>query len=182
MHNEANMSCDDIKKKLKAFLDDLLAEDEYKVFGGHINICSKCREYVRSIGSLSNQLWKLGKVKVPQDFSSTILYKLAHPEEKTQQSKFVISKEHIIVGMILILLATLLFFGFNYFKKKMHSADADNAPILRTEIIQETGQVSNNEARSLIIQLKDIARKLGISGKAKGVKENQKEDVIVEEK
>ncbi|MFC1509972.1 zf-HC2 domain-containing protein, partial [Candidatus Omnitrophota bacterium] len=73
------ITCDDIKKKLKPFQQDLLAENEYKAFAAHVDECPKCKQYIGSIDFLSNQLWKLGDVKVPSDLSSTILFKLTQP-------------------------------------------------------------------------------------------------------
>jgi len=76
------MICDDIRQKLQPFLDDLLAEEEHKAFCGHIDDCNTCHVYVRSVGAMPNQLWRLGQVKVPQDLISTVQYALAHPKEK----------------------------------------------------------------------------------------------------
>jgi len=164
MHNKVNISCDDIKKKLKAFLDDLLAEDEYKAFCYHINTCGNCEKYVRSIGSLSNQLWKLGKVKVPEDLGSTIMYKLTHPEEKAQPPKFVISKKYIIVGSILILLVGALFLATSYFKKQ-HAPNKDDVPIVKAEVIYKHTLPSDIEAQLQLKQLETIATNLGVSEK-----------------
>jgi len=78
------MICDDIRQKLQPFLDDLLVEDEYKAFCEHIDDCHPCNAYVRSVGAMPNQLWRLGQVKVPQDMISTVQYALAHPKEKAR--------------------------------------------------------------------------------------------------
>ncbi|MFH1875425.1 MAG: zf-HC2 domain-containing protein [Candidatus Omnitrophota bacterium] len=182
MHNEINMSCDDIKKKLQPFLDDLLAEDEYKAFSAHIDNCGKCSEHVRSIGALSNQLWKLGKVRVPEDLGSTIMYKLTHPKEKTQPSKFVISKKHIVIGSILVLLAITAFFGINYFRNQQHPHDRENIPIIRTEIVRTQKPPSDSEAQSLLKQLEIIAAKLGISGKDKAPDVDLEKESVVDKK
>jgi hypothetical protein len=167
MHNEVDMSCDDIKKRLQPFLDDLLAEDEFKAFRDHINVCGKCEKYVRSIGSLSNQLWKLGKVRVPEDLGSTIMYKLAHPEEKAQPSKFVISKKHIVIGSILILLA--LFFGIIYFKKFKVSQKIAETPIITRQIIIDQKPPTKPEAEMLLEELQGIKEALGPSEKEESV-------------
>jgi hypothetical protein len=158
------MNCADIKQRLQPFLEDLLAEEEYKAFCGHIDTCGKCSEYVRSIGALSNQLWKLGKVRVPEDLGSTIMYKLAHPEEKAPPSKFVISKKHIVIGSILILLAAGIFFGISYFRNKQYK-DEKGTPIIKTEVIRTFEPPNDSEAKALLRNLETIAEKLGASGK-----------------
>ena len=60
--------CDNIKKNIKSFTEDMLKEDEYKAFLHHLETCTECKNYVRSVDSFSNQLWRLGDVKVPSDF------------------------------------------------------------------------------------------------------------------
>jgi hypothetical protein len=165
MLNQNNMDCADIRKKLQLFLEDLLVEEEYKAFCGHIDTCGKCSEYVRSIGALSNQLWKLGKVRVPEDLSSTIMYKLTHPDEKWQPPKFAISKKHIIASSILILLAGALFFGISYFKRQWDSLNRSDTPTVRTEVIRIQEPPNDSEARALLEKLETIATKLGVSTK-----------------
>ncbi|MFH1799397.1 MAG: hypothetical protein ABH891_00925 [Candidatus Omnitrophota bacterium] len=155
MRHKVNMSCDDIKRRLQSFLDDLLAEDEFEAFRGHLNVCGKCEKYVRSIGSLSNQLWKLGKIRVPEDLDSTIMYKLVHFEEKTRPSKFVISKKHIVAGSILILLAGVIFFGTDYFKGQ-HAPNKNHTPIIKTEKIHESSVPTESETQRLLKQLETI--------------------------
>jgi len=174
------MNCEDIKKKLKPFLDDLLAEEEYKAFCGHINICGKCSSYVRSIGSLSNQLWKLGKVKVPEDLSSTIMYKLAHPEQEARASKYILSKKHIIAGFILASLIIALFVGIHYLRTRQQPK-RDDTPIVTTEVIHKIESPSESEARSLIKQLETIAAKLGIAVNDKTTNVEPENENIVDE-
>ncbi len=112
------MNCDNIKQNLQTFFEDLLAEEEYKAFCAHIEICDKCKVYVRSIGSLSNQLWKLGQIEVPQDLISSVQYKLVHPEEKEQPAKAKITKKQIVAGIALIISIIVLVLGTSYFKKQ----------------------------------------------------------------
>lgn len=74
--------CDNIKKNIKSFTEDMLKDEDYKAFLHHLETCSECKNYVRSVDSFSNQLWRLGEIKVPSDFESTILFQLTQPEEK----------------------------------------------------------------------------------------------------
>lgn len=182
MDNKISMTCHDIKKRLQPFLDDLLAEEEYKAFRDHITTCDKCEEYVRSIGSLSNQLWKLGKVRVPEDLTSTAIYKLTHPEQKTRASKFVISKKQIIAGSILILSAAALFLGISYFKGKRTLQDTDDAPTIKIEVIYESKPPTDSEAKALLKQLEAIAEKVGVTEKDRAVEEDATKEDFVEVK
>jgi len=70
------VTCDDIGKKLKDFVGDLLAESDYQAFVDHLDDCPKCTSYVRGMGSFSNQLWELGDIEVPSDLDSTILFSI----------------------------------------------------------------------------------------------------------
>ncbi|RKY36477.1 MAG: hypothetical protein DRP78_03495 [Candidatus Omnitrophota bacterium] len=121
MNDNFKMDCSDIREKLKAFLNDLLVEDEYKLFVAHLNVCKKCKDYVRRIGSISNQLWQLGDVNVPPDLSYTILFRLKQTEQENIKSKFFISKK-LAVGIFVVILAlATLFFGikYHYFSKEV---------------------------------------------------------------
>jgi len=179
------MNCADIKKKLQPFLDDLLAEDEFKAFRDHINVCGKCGKYVRSIGSLSNQLWKLGKARVPEDLSSTIMYKLDHHGQKAHLFKYILSKKRIIAGFILASLIIALFVGINYLRARQwpRRDDTSIVSIVRTEVIHKIESPTESETRSFIKQLETIvANKLGIAvnGITTNV-ESEKENIVDEE-
>ena len=182
MDNKLSMGCEDVKKKLRLFLDDLLAEDEYKAFCDHIETCDKCNGYVRSIGSLTNQLWKLGKIKVPQDLSSTVMYKVAHPEAEIPSSRFVISKKHIILGSILILSAVAAIFSISYFRNKSLK-EKDALPIVKTEIIRTIKPPDDSEAKALLGELETIATGIGASKEQKTIEaEPEKENIGQETK
>ena len=81
------MNCSDIQQLNKRFLQDLLTDEEYQTFLSHLETCPKCKDYVRSTGSLSTQLWELGDIKVPEDLLSTIVFKLSHAQEKSARSR-----------------------------------------------------------------------------------------------
>ena len=87
MKDNLSVACGDIRKKLKAFLDDLLAEDERQAFVAHLDGCGECKDYVRKIGSVSNQLWELGGVNAPSDLSSTILFRLKQAEQEIRSAE-----------------------------------------------------------------------------------------------
>ena len=110
------MICSDINNRLKSFLEDLLTEKEYQAFLAHLDSCAKCKKYVRAVGSVSNQLWKLGDVKVPADFSSTALFKLKQAKQEIRIPKFVITKKWIVGAIVLILIVSAFFFGIRYFE------------------------------------------------------------------
>lgn len=102
MPNNNSINCADIKEKLKSFLEDLLSDEEYQAFAVHLDECPKCREYVSAIGSLSNQLWELGNVKVPADLSSTIIFKLNSSDKPSRTSD---RRRNIIIAFALIAMA-----------------------------------------------------------------------------
>ncbi|MFC1624660.1 hypothetical protein ACFL28_05060 [Candidatus Omnitrophota bacterium] len=142
MGDDFIITCDDIKKRVKPFQQDLLAEKEYKAYVDHLYKCPKCKEYVGSIDFLSNQLWKLGDVKVPSDLSSTILFKLtqapeqevkAQPQAQAATSKSIMSEKLILRAVIVVLLGVALFFGIRYFKGCGRSQKID-APLEVQEI------------------------------------------------
>ncbi len=115
-----NPDCDNIKKNIKSFNEDMLKEEEYKDFLDHLETCSECDKYVRSVDSFSNQLWRLGDVKVPSDFVSTVLFKLTQPEEKPDEDQEpASSKKWLIGGVVFILVGITLSAGLiSYFKLK----------------------------------------------------------------
>jgi hypothetical protein len=172
------MNCDDIRRKLQPFLEDLLVEEEYKTFCGHLDVCARCCAYVRSIGALSNQLWKLGKVKVPGDLGSTIIYKLSHHGAEERPSKFSVSKNHIVAGAILIFLAAALFLGIGHIRKE-RGGGKDGAPTVSTKVIYED-QPSSDEQAQLLDQLKIIAADSGASDNYKIIQEAGKEKIAAQ--
>lgn len=131
------MDCIEVNKRLQPFLEDLLSEEEYQAFLAHLESCSKCKEYVSAVGSVSNQLWKLGDVKVPSDFSSTVIFKLKQPEQKAQTPKLVVSKKWIVGAIISILTVLAFFFTANYFKFRIQPAQMKDTPVVTTFIEQK---------------------------------------------
>ncbi|MFC1576921.1 hypothetical protein ACFL42_01235 [Candidatus Omnitrophota bacterium] len=126
MADDLTMTCDDIRKNIKNFQEDLLAEEEYQAFISHYEQCASCGKYVGAIGSITNDLSKLGSVKVPPDFCSTVLFKLKQPEERKGKGLSVRNKM-IIGALILILAAAAAFFGIKYFKAREHPQDTNEA-------------------------------------------------------
>lgn len=158
------MTCEDIKKKLKPFLEDLLAEDEYQEFITHVEECNQCNTYVNSIGALSNQLWQLGEVRIPEDLASTILFELKtpQPEVKEAKGKFIVSRRLFIGILVLILALAVSFFGINYLRKRTQAKKGE-APIITTQVIQE--QKPSQEAEKLLKELHEIATTLSPASK-----------------
>jgi hypothetical protein len=139
MQNETKVNCNDIKARLRPFLDDVLTEDEHSAYCAHINTCEKCNNYVHSLGSFSNQVWKLGKVRVPQDLGSTIIYGLTHPGPQDQPPILTVSRRQMAAGAILVVLAAVTLFGASYFKNQRKSAGPEKNVIARLEPAAKPG-------------------------------------------
>ena len=73
---QSGMSCEDVRRRLRPFLEDLLSESEHRGMSLHLETCPVCEKYIRSIADLANQIWKLGKVPLPSDLADTALFKL----------------------------------------------------------------------------------------------------------
>jgi len=160
------ITCSEVKDKLKPFLEDMLAEEEYQAFVVHIESCPKCRDYVRSISALSNQLWKLGDIEVPSDFVSTVIFNLKHPTPAVPPAaKPAIFKRRAVVIAVSILIASTLFLGIAYFKKFKVSQKVSEAPIITKQIITEQKPPSDQEAAMFLEELKEIKEALGPSQK-----------------
>ena len=135
------MICRDISKLLKRFQDDLLSGEDYQAFIAHLNSCPKCKKYVRSIGSLSNQLWELGDVKVPDDLCSTIMFKLKSPSQEVKAPKFVISKKIMVGSLILFFVLPAVFFTINNIRKQSEVKETVEAP----KILEVTAPFNKEE-------------------------------------
>jgi len=120
-----NPDCDSIKSNIKSFTEDMLTEDEYKAFLHHLETCSECKNYVRSVDSFSNQLWRLGDVKVPSDFGSTVLFKLTQPDEEPDEDQApATSKKWLIGAVAFIFVAMTISAGLiSYFKLRQPSEE-----------------------------------------------------------
>jgi len=185
MNNDLNMTCTNIREELKQFLDDRLIEKDYRTFLFHLESCSKCKEYVRAIDALPNQLWKLGDVDVPSDLSSSIIFKLKKLEQDTPQSSLVLSKKMTFGIIILIIGFFMLFWGIKFFKTLKSSSKADNVEIVimynvkeqepirndergdTVQIIEEQEPVSSEEDEYLYGQLQAMAESLELIAKGK---------------
>ena len=168
MEDNFNMDCSDIRKKLKAFMDDLLIDDEYQAFVNHLNSCRKCRDYVRKTGSISNQLWELGDIDAPSDLSATILFRLKQAEQEIRKPWFVISKKLNIGILVVILAVAILFFGIKHLKHRRSLKEADEALIV-TATLERRPTMSDREAKLLFEELKRIMKAVGVPEKKETV-------------
>jgi len=169
------MDCGEIQKRLKPFLEDLLSEVERRAFIVHLDGCSKCKGYVSAIDSLTNQLWKLGEVKVPADFCSTTLFKLKQAEEELRRPNLVISKKLGIRILILALMILMLFFGISYLKHRKYPKGAGDVQVI-SAVVERKPAISDREAKSLFEKLKEIAAMLGVLEEETVTEENSKKE------
>jgi len=185
MSEEINMTCSDIQARLKPFLDDLLAEDEYRAFLSHLEQCSKCKEYVRAIGSLSNQMWRLSDVKISSDLSSNIIFRLSQSKKKAIEKPLILSKK-LVFGVIVLIIGFLLLLGgtkfFNAFEPSSKTDKAVNEVVIaKTQIIKEQEPLSDEEAENLFNQLQDMASSLEPVQSSKVDERISKETVLKKE-
>ncbi len=108
------MLCEEIRRLLKPFLEDLLSEEEYRAFVQHLDTCPACGDYARSFGCISNDLWKLGSLTVPSDFVPTVLYKLEHGQPQVSPPKAVPYRKWRGRIFVVILLLAGFFVGRQY--------------------------------------------------------------------
>jgi hypothetical protein len=102
---EKIFNCEDIRNRLKQFLEDLLQEDEYLAFTRHCEQCEQCEKYVSSIGTLSNQVRELGEIiEVPADFAATVRFRITTPPPAKRR----IPPVHVPMAMVLAVAAILL--------------------------------------------------------------------------
>jgi len=119
--DDVTMTCGDIKERVKQFLDDLLAEDEYQQFIKHCECCAGCRDHVTSLGSISNQVWKLGDVAVPPDLDSAALFKLQQLEEGIRLPKAAVTKRDVVIAALSMIMVLAAVAGLSYFKNRGRS-------------------------------------------------------------
>lgn len=148
------MNCQDIQKNLKLFLDDLLIEKNYQGFVEHVESCPKCKTYVHSIDSFSNQIWKLGNVKVPQDLLPSILFELSHPRLPQSNKKSSPFKLWAI-GVVFCLMAGFLIYGVFLQPNKKDIPKKDSSPKTTSR-----APVSDEAAQNYFNQLQTIAANL----------------------
>ena len=182
MPDEFSMTCNEINKRLKAFLEDLLTEEEHQAFLRHLDSCSKCREHARSIGSLTNQLWKLGNaIMVPADFSSAVIFKLKHPTQVDPKPGFVISKKLAMGILIAIIVISAFLFGIIYFKTRVQSGAKNEAPLVKVQIIEEEKIPGNEEEKLLPEELETVDKASEVSEKEEAVEDESKAKAVARE-
>jgi len=137
--------CDNIKRNIKSFTEDMLKEDEYKAFLHHLETCSQCKNYVRSVDSFSNQLWRLGDVKVPSDFSSTVLFKLTQPDEEPDEEEApATSKKWIIGAVTFILVGMTVSAGLIGYLKLRQPPEGEAVVAQAPEVSEEADELQSN--------------------------------------
>ena len=169
MKDKLTVTCNEVKDKLKPFLEDMLVEEEYQAFVAHLESCPKCKDYVRSIGALSNQLWKLGDIKVPTDFVSTVIFNLKHPKQEVPPATKPALSKKLAAGIIISIILLALFLGSIYFKKFKVSQKIAETPIITRQIIIDQGPPTKREAEMLLEELQGIKEALGPSEKEESV-------------
>ncbi|MEM7816619.1 MAG: hypothetical protein QXZ20_01760 [Candidatus Aenigmatarchaeota archaeon] len=137
------MDCQDIKKNLKLFLEDLLVDEDYEAFCQHLSECQNCNRYVRSISCLSNQLWKMGQIKIPFDLSSAIKYKLAQSIVEQKKSQRIALKNKFITLLVLIVLIIFSFFIYKYFVNKKTKVSIKKEEIVKESLISSTNNIED---------------------------------------
>ena len=126
--DSACVSCDGVKRLVKQFLDDMLSEGEYQGISVHLDSCGACREYVSSLGAISNQIWRLADIEAPLDFEATVLFKITKQAKQPAVSKQLSLRKFLIAVMLAICAAFTVFFGMGYFKYRALSRQAPAAP------------------------------------------------------
>jgi len=149
--------CDNIKKNIKSFTEDMLKEDEYKAFLHHLETCSECKDYVRSVDSFSNQLWRLGDVKVPSDFGSTVLFKLTQSDEEPDEDQApATSKKWLIGAVAFILVAMTVSAGLiSYFKLRQPAQEEVSVAQVPEVSGKVAGEVPGELERNVVFEQYD---------------------------
>jgi hypothetical protein len=135
------MECSQIHKQLQSFLGDLLSEEEYRLFLEHLDGCTRCKPYVRSIGDLSNQVWKLGNVTVPADFRATVFFKLNHPAVPAAQENpsppRSVQKLYVLGGLVAVMVLAVLFVKPAVLKTNKSVQMFDSVPIKTAQSFEQ---------------------------------------------
>ena len=136
-------NCSNIEQRIKPFLDDLLSEEEYQSIHAHLDQCTKCRQYVSAIGSLSYTLKELGHIEVPRDLADTVLFNLKkQPEEEPPKTAG--SKKPLIIGVLAVLfIGASVYFGFHYFKTRQQAEEKAKTPPVAAQPVQEENEESD---------------------------------------
>ena len=139
--------CDNIKKNIKSFTEDMLKDEDYKAFLHHLETCSECKNYVRSVDSFSNQLWRLGEIKVPSDFESTVLFKLTQPEEKPDEEEGSATSKKWIIGAVAFIITGIIISGglIAYLKLRQPSQEEINV----AQVLETPGEVAGESLGDL---------------------------------
>ena len=125
------MDCNEVKGRLTLFLDDMLSENEHQDFLRHLADCVHCNDYVNAVDSLSNQLRRLGDVKVPSDLTPAVFFKLKQPLTQVKPFRFAVPEKWILRVLVLFLTAVLLFLGIYAINSR--KSGQENAAARRSE-------------------------------------------------
>ncbi|GEM_PF-4938559 len=161
------VSCKEVRGQLAAFLEDMLAEDEYQALHAHLTYCAECAKQAEAVDSLSNQIRALCRVKVPEDLADTIVFQI-----KKQPKRFTFElsgwEKMILMIVLNVLIGSSSFlFGLFYFKSPLRSQQSLAPPIVSAQLIaQRSGPPSDAESEVLLQALKSIL--VGLGGEEEG--------------
>lgn len=145
------MTCADIERQIRPFLDDLLSEEEYQSAHAHIEGCSKCQRYVGALGSFSYLLKELGEIEAPRDLADSILFNLKKTPVQADAPR---SKTGLIVGaIIIILIGGAMYWGFRHFKTKQRPSQPAAPIVVPANLVQEEESESPKKEAILLEQV-----------------------------
>ncbi|GEM_PF-2141983 len=127
--------CERTSKQARTFLADLLSDAEYQVVALHSEGCASCRDYLRSLGDVTNQVWSLGQIDVPPDFARTVLFRTRRIPGKRRPVAIATAV------LICLSLAAVSFFVAN--RPASHEA---SAPVMRVSLAAHEPEVLSEAA------------------------------------
>lgn len=164
MPETIRLTCKEVRRRLNAFLEDLLGEEEYQALSLHLSRCAECAQEIRTIDSLSNTSKALDQVIPPPDLADTIVTQLRSQPQRLRIIELSGWEKTILVIILNVIVGVSCFlFGLFYFKSSMRSQESSIPPAVVTAqlVTGKSAPPTGAEAEVLVQTLKAILVGLG---------------------
>ncbi len=140
------MKCSWIRRKLSAFLDGEISEEENQLISEHLKSCERCKKELEELSQVSDVLEVMDEVKVSPFFITRLKQRIADQKSKSVvRLPFVEWIRRATVPVFATALVLLSFLVGNNLGKSIYQEQAEIITKSDTEIVDVLGFNSLNE-------------------------------------
>ncbi|KPJ74000.1 hypothetical protein AMJ52_02345 [candidate division TA06 bacterium DG_78] len=134
------MKCSEIKRKLSAFLDGEVSEEEKQIILEHLNTCDRCRKEFEALSQVSEVLEVIDEIQVSPFFVTHLKQRITGQKAKSRvHIPFVEWIRRAAVPITAVVLIIISFLVGSNLGKVLHREHAENMAESETDITSVLG-------------------------------------------